>query len=254
LPLLAHPVLDAHTQLQALKRCSHVGPDAFINAALASDGRSGIEMLELAQGVVWSQRLHRHDPQLDDAPVDLANELKSSLEALNGDRSSLLAESDPLPSAPALRDFHHKQSDHVQALVRQIRALPGLQRFMLGESFDSLCAVASKYPAVVLANARGHSYALIFAAHSATWLAQDEDRCSLLRLDVTAQEISDFTIAPASTRHGRGSEQSHGIDNHPEGRGFGIDLPSKAWTRRLKTMWEKIVQPVLDHLRLQVSR
>jgi tetratricopeptide (TPR) repeat protein len=254
LPLLAHPVLDAHGQLHALKHFSHIGPDAFINAVLGGDGKSGIEMLELMQGLVWSQRLRYHDPQLDEVPVHLANRLKTSLEMLSHNRPSLPSKSNPLPSAPVLRDVLHNQSVHVQTLVHEIRALPGLHRFMLGESFDALCAVASEYPVVVLVNARGHSYALIFTAHSDTWPARDEDRCSMLRLDVTAQEISGFTISQAYTRHGRGSERSHGINHHPGGRAFGIDRPSKGWIRRLKTMWEKIVQPVLDHLRLQVRR
>jgi hypothetical protein len=215
LPLLAHPVFGPQEQLRALKHCINVGPDAFIDAMLTEDRKSGIEMLELMQGLVWSQLLRHRSPQLDDVPVHLAKELKTSLGTLH--RPMPFPASDHLPTTLIPRDIRYHSSIRVQALVREIRALPGLDRFMLGESFESLCAVALKYPAVVLVNARAHSYALILSAGPRS-VVQDSNRCSLLRLDATAEEISNLTIPMNLTRYMRGSEGPHDVETHPGAR------------------------------------
>jgi DNA-directed RNA polymerase subunit N (RpoN/RPB10) len=82
LPLLIHPALGLQSQLHALKRCTQLGSDAFVNAALADDWSIGLETLELAQGVIWSTSLHRRDPQLKDVPGDLASRLHDLLQSL----------------------------------------------------------------------------------------------------------------------------------------------------------------------------
>jgi hypothetical protein len=251
LPLLAHPVFDPQDQLRALKHCSNVGSDAFIDATLTGNRKSGIEMLESMQGLVWSQLLHHRDPQLNDVPAHLANELKTLLGTLH--RPTLLQATDELYPALVPRDVQHHSSIRVQTLMREIRALPGFGRFMLGESYESLCVVALRYPAIVLVNARGYSYALILSAGPRSG-ALDDEHCSLLRLNIDEEEILSLTILSTLTRHARGSEGPREVEDHGGGRGIAISSPSAsaAWTRRMKTIWEKIVQPILDQLGFQV--
>jgi hypothetical protein len=122
---------------------------------------------------------------------------------------------------------------------------------MLGESFESLCAVASTHPTVVLVNARGHSYALILSAGPRSG-AIDDDRCSILRLKINAEKIVELGISSSLTRHTRGNEGPQEVEDHSGGRGMAVSSLSTAWTRRMKTIWEIIVQPILDHLGIQV--
>jgi hypothetical protein len=112
--------------------------------------------------MIWSQSLYLRDPQLKDVPDSLATELKIHLQAL-AVRSTTEAYSRAQESALTPQDVLHRHSSRAYALIQQIRLLPGLERFMLGESFETLCTTAAGHPIVVLVGARGRYHALIIA-------------------------------------------------------------------------------------------
>jgi hypothetical protein len=139
--LLANSALEIQPQLQALRRCSRVGSDAFVNATLADDSSSGLETSELAHGVIWEQGLHRRDPQLQDVPKSMATKLTGLLQA-----ATLISTAEPYDGGRAAlnpRDIRHAQSSQAYALIQEIRAIPGLERFMRGETFKTLQTTAS---------------------------------------------------------------------------------------------------------------
>jgi DNA-directed RNA polymerase subunit N (RpoN/RPB10) len=240
LPLLVHPALGLQPQLHALKACARLGSDAFVNAVLADDCSVGLETLELAQGVIWSQTLHRRDPQLTNVPEHLASKLQSLTQSFAFGSTTELDETRKWLTP---RDMLHTRSSRAYAVIHQIRSLPGLDRFMLGESFDILRTVATSYPIVVLVSARGHHYALVMAPSIADH--------AVLSLNLTAEDLTALFFTKDSLRQSRG-----GMVVEPSAdRALKISTPSraKALEQQFEVLWEKVVKPVLKHLDLKVS-
>jgi tetratricopeptide (TPR) repeat protein len=247
LPFLVHPTLDLQPQLQALKACTRVGSDAFANAALADNYLIGLETLELAQGVIWSTSLHRRDPQLKDVPEHLASQLQGLLQSF-AMRSVTQPDHKEWGSFLSLRDTLHAQSSRAYAIIREIRELPGLDRFMLGESFETLRSTASNHPVVVLVGARGHYYALILAPS----LANER---VVLSIDLSDEELISLSFTCGSTRARRCVVMPE--ETSDEGDRAGLKkteyTSSTPLDSQLQTLWHKIVKPVLVHLGLEVS-
>jgi hypothetical protein len=248
LPLLIHPALGLQPQLQALKRCTQLGSDAFVNAALADDWSIGLETLDLAQGVIWSTSLHRRDPQLKDVPEHLASRLQDLLRSLAMSPAAQPDQKEWKSFIPQ-RDILHTQSSRLYAVIRDIRDLPGLERFMLGESVDALCTAASDHPVVVLVGARGHYYALILAASLANGHV-------ILSLNLSDEDLTSLSFTRGFTR----ARRSHLTpeETPEEGDRAGLkkteSASSKPLSGQLQTLWHKVVKPVLARLGLRVSR
>jgi tetratricopeptide (TPR) repeat protein len=247
LPLLIHPAVGLQSQLQALKKCNRLGSDAFVNAALANDWSIGLETLELAQGVIWSTSLHRRDPQLKDVPDHLASRLQDVLQSI---AMSSAARPDHNEWKPFIspRDILHTQSSRLYTVLRDIRALPGLERFMLGESVDALRTAASDHPVVVLVGAREHYYALILAASLV-------NGHMVLSLHLSDEHLTSLSYTRGSTRAHRSDATPEETPDEGARRGFNKteSAPSKPLDGQLQTLWHKVVKPVLAQLGLEVS-
>jgi tetratricopeptide (TPR) repeat protein len=242
LPLLASPVLDLQPQLKALRECSHIGSDAFVNAALAGRPTLGVETLELAQGVIWSQSVHRRDPQFKDVPDHLASKLQDVLKNMEMRSASETC------SSLAQRDAQHSHSSYLYTLVREIRTLPGLDRFMLGETFETLRAAAIHHPVVVLVSARDHHYAFAMAP----WLTQGSGLVSLDLRDEDLQNLLFTTGATRPRRSGIALEETQASAGRAPLKKTACSS-SGLLDGQLTTLWHKVVKPVLDHLGLQAS-
>jgi tetratricopeptide (TPR) repeat protein len=247
LPFLANSALDVRPRLLALKGCSCIGSDAFISAALAEESMLGLELLELAQGVIWSQSLYLRDPQLEDVPDSLAEQLERHLQAL-AVRSTTEPCSSAQESALTLKDILHSHSSRAYALIREIRLHPGLERFMLGESCETLCATAANHPVVVLVGARSRYYALIIAP---TQL----DRHALLGLDLTTEDVKSLSYICTAKGARRCVIAPDIVQPKAKKAKFNKSAPSDSgpFDGQLKTLWHKVVKPVLDRLGLKAS-
>jgi hypothetical protein len=217
LPLLANSALGMQSQLQALRKCTRIGSDAFVNAALAGAGMLGFVTMEFAQGMVWSQSLHRRDQPPEGSSELSAAELESLLNSI------------AKQSAPQSAETHHANIPE-----QEIRALSGLDldHTMLGETYKTMCAAASAHPVVVLVGTRGHYYALIIAT------SQPQGHISL-PLNLTGEEAQslafDYLSFHMSTRASKRT-----------GRIVRLD-------RRLEILWHRVVKPVIDRLDLKVK-
>jgi hypothetical protein len=241
LPLLVHPSLGPQPQLQALKSSTRLGSDAFVNGVLVGKSTLGLENLEMAQGVVWSQSLHRRDPQLAQIPKLLANKLQPLLQAIamGSDTGFHLG----VLSARTRNDALHANSSEMYALLREIRAFPGLDRFMRGETFETLHTVASNHPAVVLVGAREHYYALIMAP-------------LIVEPTLLTLYLNDHDIACLSTgKDIFGSKRGGPLDESETLRAMKMITPSQSnpLSQYLNVLWHKVVNPVLKHMDLKVS-
>jgi hypothetical protein len=233
--------------LQAMKGCALLGSDAFVNATLAGDYSSGLEALELAQSVIWAQSLHRRDPQLKDVPKPIAARLREVLHAMATEPTIDSPRREP--TSRTARDELHANSSRLYTLLQEIRALPGLDRFMLGETLETLLTAASDHPIIVLVGARGHYYALVIASSFAP------NRHALLSLDWTEENANYTSLKNGSTISYRSGELSEDVHSTAERLLLGKHVPrrSQRLYRSLKALWLKVVKPVLDCLGLQVS-
>jgi tetratricopeptide (TPR) repeat protein len=245
LPLLANFALDIQPQLRALKNFKNVGSDAFVSAALAGNLRSGIETLEVAQGVVWSQTLRYRNPQLQAVPEPLKSELESLLDSI---ASSADRRYDGQETEFSQRNVLHLHNSRAYSVIQKIRAISGFERFMLGETYEALCTAASAHPIVVLVGARGHFYALIIAPSQLCEHA-------LLSLHLTEDDMREIFSTPGLAKGHRGASALDNATLEAE-RGMKKILPTHVESplhRQLRALWLKVVKPVLDYLNLKAS-
>jgi hypothetical protein len=247
LPLVAGFVLDTSSRLRTLKRTHHIGSDACVAALLAEQPATAVELLDRAHGVVWTQALHQRDPQMEGAPRDLAIELEDLLRAIG---TSVPV--DPAGRSDHPQDVRHRQDTRIQTILREIRAIPGLARFMLGSTYDTLREAAREHPIVVLVAARDHAFALIMPSS----LHAGPD---ILRLDVASHTLQSFanSVGPANMRYRACSPSCEDVHLADSAIGLGPDRkmgPGDHFTQRspLVKLWLSVVKPVLTHLGLVV--
>jgi hypothetical protein len=242
LPLVAGFVLDTPSQLQSLKLTRQIGADAFVAAVLADQPATAVTLIDRAHGVVWSQALRQRDPQMEGAPASLSTELEGLLSAI-ATRTPV----DPtgLPDQRDTQDLRYRQNTRIQAILRQIRAMPGLSHFMLGSTYETLREVARNHPVVVLVVARGHAFALIMSGAG-------ETEPHALSLTLTSDDLLSL----------RGSAEQAGLRSRADTRDGHTDARVRVQIskmniyhqplRVLADIWRKIVKPVIDHLQLEV--
>jgi tetratricopeptide (TPR) repeat protein len=243
LPLVAGGfVLDTSSRLQSLKLTRQIGSDAFVAAVLADQPATAVTLIDRAHGVVWSQALHQRDPQMEGAPASLSTELEGLLSAI-ATRTPV----DPagIPDQRDTQDLRYRQNTRIQAILRQIRAMPGLSHFMLGSTYEALREVARNHPVVVLVAARGHAFALIMSS-------AEETEPHALSLTLTSDDLLSL----------RGSAEQAGLRSRADTRDGHTDTRVRVQIskmnihhqplRVLADLWRKIVKPVIDHLQLEV--
>jgi tetratricopeptide (TPR) repeat protein len=247
LPLVAGFVLDTSSRLRTLKETHHIGSDACVAALLAEQPATAVELLDRAHGLVWTQALHQRDPQMEGAPKDLAIELEDLLRAIG---TSVPV--DPAGHLDHPQDVRHRQDTRIQIILREIRAIPGLARFMLGSTYDTLREAAREHPVVVLVAARDHAFALIMPSS----LHAGPD---ILRLDVASHTLQSFanSVGPANMRYRACSPSCEDVHLADSAIGLGPDRkmgPGDHFTQRspLVKLWLSVVKPVLTYLGLAV--
>jgi hypothetical protein len=241
LPLLCSPAFDLASQFQRLRNVRQVGVDASINAVLAGNWCAGLEHLEVAQGLIWAQRLHQRDSQFPNIPEAQKAELELCLRAFSRHNAVPARLSLEHPSRLS-RDDLHRYSARMYAVIHQIRTVPGLERFMLGESCATLCRVTTHHPAVVLVGARGHFYAFIIAFGQ---VCGDEP----LKLDLT-DSLLNISSVYGQLSSQRGSSDSNIVERHE--RAMQVGRSSTLLDYYLQSLWLRVVKPVLNVLQLKV--
>jgi hypothetical protein len=242
LPLVAGFVLDTPSQLQYLKSTRQIGSDAFVAAVLADQPATAVTLIDRAHGVVWSQALHQRDPQMEGAPASLSTELEG---LLGGIATRTPVDPAGIPDQRDTQDLRYRQNTRIQAILQQIRAMPGLSHFMLGSTYNTLREVARDHPVVVLVAARGRAFALIMSS-------AEENEPHALSLALTSDDLLSL----------RGSAEQAGLRSRADTRDGHTDARVRVQIskmnvnhqplRVLADIWRKIVKPVIDHLQLEV--
>jgi hypothetical protein len=117
-------MLDSESQLQRLRTSHHLGPRAFWCATKCGQPRLGLELIEHARAIMWTQSLQMRSPQLSGAPSEVASELERLLTRMNGSRVTKAPVS--LPSkissashllSPAEQDSRYRDSTRIHQLI-----------------------------------------------------------------------------------------------------------------------------------------
>jgi hypothetical protein len=116
-------------------------------------------------------------------------------------------------------------------------------------SYITSRAQSASHPVVVLVGARGHYHALIIAS----WLTRGH---GLLPLDLNREDLKGLSLTYDSVRSQRGAAQTRDVSNQVERLQLGKFALKRfePLSRQLKTLWQKVVKPVLDYLNFEVSR
>jgi tetratricopeptide (TPR) repeat protein len=241
--------LDTGSQLTVLRSARSFGSDACIAALMADRPGQAIELFDHAHGMIWAQALHQRDPQLQGLPENIAFELETLLRAV-----SIPVTAEALTSSASSacylsrEDVRYQQNSRIQTLLTEVRAMPGLERFMLGKTYAQLRETAKEHLVVVLVSARGHVYALVIQNAA-------QDHPHVLHLDITTDRLSLLrdTAARAGLRQGgqgeaavqdleAASERAMRMSRHKEASPLAT----------LADLWHGVVKPVVAHLQLRV--
>jgi tetratricopeptide (TPR) repeat protein len=239
-------LLDVTAQLTALKSARSFGSDACIAALLSNHPCQAMELVNHAHGVIWAQALHQRDAQLQQLPAGLAAELGTLLRAVSVPviASGHETSEQRVPGFLSPQDVRHEQNSRIQTLLTEIRAMPGLNRFMLGHTYAELRKTANKHPVVALVAARGQAYALIISDSKA-------DSPHPLALAITSDKLS--SLRDYAARAGLRNGQSPNHMDEEARLGLAKPVKKDASMAVLSELWLYVVKPVLDYLQLQVQ-
>jgi hypothetical protein len=228
LPQVAYYGLDAAARLQVLEKAKDLAPNAAVHALWLDRPQVAVEILEEGRAVFWSQHL-RLRTSYDGLSSQLAQEL--------GDVSyKLQREIDKESPVLAARQELSKQ---FESLIVHARSLPGLERFMLHETYSNLSLAAVKGPIIV-------------------FVANDYDSCAIILSapGVNAQSIRlpEARISHLQELSGRLDRTSHSHRGAIESRAMKLKTQraDAAVDAVYAELWYKIMQPVIAALNLKV--
>jgi hypothetical protein len=226
-----------------LNSSQHLGPRAYWCAIACGRPQLGVELTERARAMIWTQALHMQNPQLSGAPPELASELEVLLKRMN----TLRAPEDLMSSSSLDQDVRNRNNDRIHQLIRQIRALPGQERFMRGLSFKELAQCASRNAVVVLVATEGEYHALILSA--------DNSESATLKLsDIGPEDLTAMSFeAVAARRRGAAPDDVHDDCREMKVSSYKTILHQTRSDIVLGRLWTAVVKPIIDHLGIQVG-
>jgi len=240
LPQVAYLGLDLKSRFRELSNSQYdlLGIKAAVRAISLSHPEQAIELLEEARAVFWSQALKLRN-SLDGVPESISKQLTSLFLTL--EQCSLNASPTVNTHLPRWRDEKptelRRASDRAEQLISQVRQIPGLEGFLMIQPCSILAQASKMGPVIVL-------------------IANDELREALAFTDPTADTPIRIPLPQLSMEFLKQMSRTVRDDNmrlrRPEsadraGRRRGRNHPSAI----LKGIWDQIVWPVIDALRLQ---
>ncbi|KIJ63459.1 hypothetical protein HYDPIDRAFT_112868 [Hydnomerulius pinastri MD-312] len=252
LPQLAWLGLPIKERHRELLRAGNVARDAA--AAAIEDGKyeTAVEWLEQGRCIVWAQIFQLRTP-VDELRA-MQPELAARLTQVSNDLER--ASTRNLPSSPALispsleaeAQRHRQLTLEWEEIVREIRALPGFEHFLLPKSISELSQAACSGPVVFLnaSASRDRCDALV--------LRQDD----IHKLDVLHVPLAPFTYVDALKLQNwmeLFSKLGHVVrDNLDRASGFVFleGTPDDKFERILSQLWFRVVKPVLTALGMVV--
>jgi hypothetical protein len=246
LPELGSAVLDKASRLRRWRDAGNLPLQALLCALKANDLPLGLELMEQGRAVLWSQTLAMQDSQFH----GLTDGWKLQLRALFRSMSCAPETSNSQSSELSARDEAHASYTRLQQVLKQIRAFPGMERFMRGPSYAELVQVASAHPVVIITPEDKACHAIIISATSTIPKHLILDSITVSDLDILGHDVRGLDLnvrAMSPLASGVSMEvRALGVSGRPK------DPTVRKLHQSLKRLWLGIVKPILDCLGLKV--
>jgi hypothetical protein len=247
LPELGTVILDKMSRLRRWLRAANLPQDALLHALKANDISLGLELLEQGRAVLWSQTLAMQGSQLQ----RLSEEWRTPLQTLLRSTNSFSEQAHTQQSDSTARDQAYTSYNQLQQLLKEIRASPGLERFMRGPSYSELAQVASAHPVVIIAADDTSCHAVVMSSTSASPAHLILDRITPTDLETLGHDIRGLDLNARAMSGVTDVIDVRGIMFN--GRRRWEDLIVGKLHRALARLWVGVVKPILDSLSLEVS-
>jgi tetratricopeptide (TPR) repeat protein len=244
LPELGSVVLDKVSRLHRWRDAGSLPLEALLHALKVNDLPLGLELLEQGRAVLWSQALAMRAPELQ----GLTDVWKTKLQTLLRSMSSSAEHGNIPESSLTGRDRAHASYTRLQRLLQEIRASPGLERFMRGPSYPELIQVASSHTVVILATGDTVCHAVIISSASAHPVHLTLESIAASDLEIIGNDIREYdSNVRAMPGLAVATEMRRIYVN-----GRREDPAQRKLHQALQRLWHGIVKPVLDYLGLEV--
>jgi tetratricopeptide (TPR) repeat protein len=242
--------LDLTSKLASLAASQNIALTAASHAISLRKPEQAIEILEHGRGVFWTHNFRLRSP-FNDVPENfrrrlttLAKQLERSTDITHG---SPEGESHLAEKALAQR---RRLSDEFEMLVRQVRLLPGLERFLLHDHYSTLAEVANQGPVAVIFSGTVATNAIILQPTGGileislpnvteTWLLETGTMWRSMVADARSSEMRlKLTKPKEMVDHGTVASSKQ----------------SREFQDVLTELWTNVVWPIINALDIQVRR
>jgi tetratricopeptide (TPR) repeat protein len=246
LPLAANLGLDPRTRLEVGSGSDELSRRGAARAVLINHVAEAVEMLEEGRGLFWSQLLHLRSSALDGVPEDDRRRLESMFRDLETTSNTFIVESE--------RDREQRLEQRrllnvqTEEAITKIRAhYPGFDRLLMPPAFDELMSSLPEGFVVIVNTARPSHHALLLHRSSglATSVTLRAPRGGFDCDDIRAHMPRDLCVGTKETEHE--------IDSGDRGTNIRREEEFDSFDDVLAGLWERVVQPVIVSLSLQVS-
>ena len=222
LPRLAARSLGRADATRWLAAYSQLATDAAACALAVGRADRAIELLEMGRGVLLAQSLEgRTDVnELREKDSALADRFSYLCRCLDTDET----DDDSVGNAP---DRRRSLADELEMLTASIRAMPGLERFLLPPDAVALTAEAHGGPIAVI--------------------NLSEYRCDAILLTMEGVQVQELPLLSTESAHERLAAMREALDQTREGG------PTRRGAERvvqetLAWLWDSVAEPVLERL------
>ena len=235
LPRVAIFRTRAKLRLQVLAKAEHLAAHAAAHALYLEDPEVAIEVLEEGRAMFWTQHL-RLRTSFDALPIEISGPLRSAACKLESTWTSPQAPG----SAGVFWDNARQLDEEFETLVREARNLPGFSRFMLHETYGALSEAAERGPVVILIPNLLICHAII--------IPEPEKPPLHVKLNISKDCLSKLSRALRSS----GRFRRDLLTEELVVRAVKISHTPLQAEVVLEELWQKVVQPVVNELKLKV--
>ncbi|KAI0938327.1 hypothetical protein AcV5_000032 [Taiwanofungus camphoratus] len=246
LPQVAYFGLDIGSRLRVLKLSERLANDGAAHALVIEKPQTAIEMLEEGRAVFWTQAL-RLRTLFDKLPSQISDELRSLSRQLELDSyRRAVAAPEAINVARFLEDDtarRRRLSVKFESKIKEARAVPGFERFLLNEEFSHLAQVSERGPVVVLLAGKSSCQAIAIQRDKTT------ERIALPSVTLQKLEKLSFMLKGSNVKlrdldYDDFDEPSERKGSQGTGSG-GVFLGY---------LWQKIVKPVIHAMGIPRSQ
>jgi tetratricopeptide (TPR) repeat protein len=244
LPRIAFFGTQLLSRLQSLSMGQSVALSAASHALKLSLPERALEILEQGRAIFWT-----HSLRLRSAFDDVPEQFRSQLFAI----ARKLERVNKIPWPGNNRDLHsfedeaverRRQTEEFNSLVEQVRCLPGMNRFLLHDSYSKMAKVAERGPVIVLVSSTLACHAVLIKASgealgiplnvvTESWLVSSGAvwRSAVMEVRSIARDINGRKMVKLANPRTSQSAEAEDI---------------------LRRLWESVVWPVINTLGIKV--